>query len=290
MKLFLVKNTLRFFAYLPLGINRFFGNLSGSLLYLFDTEAKRVTRINLKLCFPDMPEKEREQITKRSLKETAKYAFEIGSIWVRGVHWCNSKILSVHNEHLFLDALEDERGLLIVAPHFGNWEHAGIYLGQKGKCTVIYSEPKIAELDTLIRKGRSGSKLVPANTKGVVAILKALKKGEMTGVLPDQVPEGEGGIYSNFFGIPTYTQTLIPNLIQKTNSIALQMYAIRKKGGFEIGFMEPDPDIYSEDLQISVDGLNKTIEQLCLMDLSQYQWEYKRFKHQQDKKVNYYRK
>ena len=112
----------------------------------------------------------------------------------------------------------------------------------------------------------------------------------MTGILPDQVPEGEGGVYSDFFGIPAYTQTLIPNLIQKTNAIALQAYAKRIKGGFEMGFMEPDPDIYSKDLQTSVNGLNKSIEQLCLTDLSQYQWEYKRFKRQATRGFDYYRK
>lgn len=288
MRLFLVTNILRFFAYIPLSVNHFLGRVVGSLLFLFNTEALRVTRRNLELCFPEKELSEREEIAKKSLQETAKWALEIGSIWIRGYDWCESKIQAVHNESLFIDALASERGLLLVAPHIGNWEFAGIYLGQKGKCTVIYSEPKIMELDPLIRKGRSGSTLVPANTKGVVGILKALKRGEMTGILPDQVPDGGGGVYSNFFGIPTYTQTLIPNLIKKTKPIVLQIYALRKKGGFEIYFMEPDEAIYSDDLQESVDGLNRSIEQTCLQDLSQYQWEYKRFKRQVG--FNYYRK
>lgn len=283
MRLFIVTNILRLFAWIPLRVNHALGNFVGSILYLANSRERRTTERNLALCFPDKSVAERRHIAKRSLQETCKWGFEIGAIWIRGYSWCSSKVLNIKNEQLFTDALADERGILLIAPHFGNWELAGMCAGAKGKCTVIYSPPKLEELDPLVRAGRSGSTIVPANTRGVIAILKALKKGEMTGILPDQVPtEGGGGIYSDFFGIPAYTQTLIYNLIQKTNPIVLQIYALRCEGGFELGFMEPDSAIYDADQQTSVDGLNRTIEQLCELDHAQYQWEYKRFKHQAD--------
>jgi len=290
MRLFLITHLLRLFAYLPLAFNRFLGRVSGSVLCLFDNRSRRITRRNLELCFPEILDEERKKLTKKSLQETAKYAFEAGAVWLRGYAWCEPKILAYHNEHLFKEALASEKGLVLIAPHFGNWEICGLYLGHHSNCTAIYKVPKMEELDSLVRHGRRDLNMVPATTKGVVGVLKALKRGEATAILPDQIPVGEGGIHSEFFGIPTYTQTLIPNLLQKTNAKALQIYAIRTKGGFEIGFMEPHADIYSDDLQTSVNGLNKTIEQLCLKDLSQYQWEYKRFKRQAEEGVNYYRK
>jgi len=285
MRLFLVTNILRFFAWLPLGLNRILGSFFGSILYLLNTRERKTTERNLELCFPEKTKEERRDITKQSLKETCKWAFEAGAIWFRGEQWRASQIKRFINKELFDKAVASERGVLLVMPHFGNWEQAGIYAGDQAKGTCIYRTPKMEDLDPLVKKARSASRLttmVPATARGVMAVLKALKRGELTAILPDQVPPGDGGVYSHFFGIPTYTQTLVYNLIQKTNPIVLQLYALRIKGGFELGFIEPDPDIYDADMQTSVDALNKTIEKLCLLDLAQYQWEYKRFKNQAD--------
>lgn len=285
MRLFLVTTILRFFSWLPLGFNRLLGSFVGSILYVLNTRERRTTERNLELCFPAKTPEERQKMARQSLKETCKWGFETGAIWFRGESWREQKINNIVNKHLFDKAVADERGVLLVMPHFGNWELAGIYAGDQAKGTCIYRTPKMQDLDPLVKKARSASELstlVPATARGVMAVLKALKRGELTVILPDQVPVGDGGMYSDFFGVPAYTQTLVYNLIQKTNPVVLQVYALRIKGGFELGFMEPHPDIYDADSQKSVDGLNKTIEQLCYLDLSQYQWEYKRFKNQAD--------
>lgn len=285
MRLFFVTLILRLFAWLPLAINHALGSMIGSILYMLNGRERRTTERNLELCFPEKTAQERTRIAKQSLQETAKWAFETGAVWFRGEQWRESKITRFVNKELFEQAMADERGILLIMPHFGNWELAGIYAGDQTKGTCIYRTPKMEDLDPLVKKARSASKLstlVPATARGVMAVLKALKRGELTVILPDQVPTGDGGIYSNFFGVSTYTQTLVYNLIQKTNPIVLQIYTRRISGGFELGFMEPDASIYDEDPQKSVDALNASIEDLCRLDLAQYQWEYKRFKNQAD--------
>ena len=59
-------------------------------------------------------------------------------------------------------------------------------------------------------------------------------------------------------------------------------YAIRSKGGFNLGYMEPDPEIYADDDQKAVVALNRSIERLIEKAPSQYSWEYKRYKKQPD--------
>ncbi|MFX4227377.1 MAG: lysophospholipid acyltransferase family protein [Porticoccaceae bacterium] len=157
-------------------------------------------------------------------------------------HGANQKIVKFHNRELYDRAVASGHGVLLLLPHFGNWEMIGLWCGDQAKTTAMYRKPKMEDLDPLIRKIRESaelSTLVPANARGVMAVLKALKRGEQTIVLPDQVPAGEGGLYSSFFGIPAYTQTLAFNLIQKTGSVALFGYALRVPGGFELGFMDP---------------------------------------------------
>lgn len=290
MRLFFVSCLMRFFSRIPLGLNRFIADWVSRLIYALNIRERRTTERNLELCFPQIPERERAKLAKASLRQSACWALETSAVWLRTSEWRESRIVRFHNRELYDRAVASGQGVLLLLPHFGNWEMIGLWCGDQAKTTAMYRKPKMEELDPLIRKIRESaelSTLVPANARGVMAVLKALKRGEQTIVLPDQVPVGEGGLYSNFFGLPAYTQTLAFNLIQKTGSVALFGYALRVPGGFELGFMEPPAEIYSEDPQESVDALNRGVEQLCQLDLSQYQWEYKRFKNQADDRDYY---
>jgi len=285
MRLFFVSCLMRFFSWVPLRVNRFIANGIGRFLYALNIREGHTTERNLELCFPQMPASKRAKLAKASLRQSANWSMEASAVWLRSTAWRESKIVKFHNRELYDRAVNGNRGVLLLLPHFGNWEMIGLWCGDQAKTTAMYRKPKMEDLDPLLRKIRESaelSTLVPTSARGVMSVLKALKRGEQTIVLPDQVPVGEGGLYSNFFGLPAYTQTLAFNLIQKTNSIALFGYAKRVPGGFELGFIEPPAEIYSESAQESVDALNRGIEQLCQLDLSQYQWEYKRFKNQAD--------
>jgi KDO2-lipid IV(A) lauroyltransferase len=173
------------------------------------------------------------------------------------------------------------RGVLILAPHHGNWEMVGLYLGQRYGITSMYLPSQGAAVDELVRSGRSrsGATLVPADTSGVRAVLKVLKSGGIAGMLPDQVPKGAGAEPSPFFGQSALTMTLASNLLQKTGARAIFAFALRlPEGGFKLVFREPDPAIYSDDLAQSLAGLNRGVENCAREQPEQYQWEYKRFK------------
>src|SRR5690606_9341413 len=121
----------------------------------------------------------------------------------------------------------------------------------------------------------------PADGSGVRALLKALKAERVVGVLPDQEPKQAGAEFAPFFGTPALTMTLTSNLLARTGARAVMVYALRRpQGGYRLCFRAPEEEIYSDDLATSLAGLNRSVEQCARDDLAQYQWEYKRFKHQ----------
>tara|TARA_R110002073_G_scaffold85282_2_gene203161 strand:+ start:84 stop:965 length:882 start_codon:yes stop_codon:yes gene_type:complete len=285
MRLFFARCLMGFFSLLPLGLSRLIADVLGRILFALNIRERRTTERNLELCLPGQTSAERTKTARASMAQSARWALETSAVWLRGEEWRESKILKFHNRELFDKAVSSDRGVLLLIPHFGNWEMAGMWSGDQAKTTAIYRTPKMEQLDPLVRRARSASALstlVPATSRGVMSVLKALKSGEQTIILPDQVPVSGSGIYSKFFGIPAYSQTLVYNLIKKTNPVVLFSYALRIPGGFELGFLEPPKGIYSEDAQESVDAMNKGIEGLCMLDITQYQWEYKRFKNQAD--------
>ena len=186
----------------------------------------------------------------------------------------------------FRQAVDSKQGVILLAPHLSNWEIFGFFASEGLPSNFMYQPPRIAGLDRLLRevRARNGVRLAPTNRKGVAELLSALKNGEVTGVLPDQVPNDESGIFTAFFGQPAFTMTLVSKLVQRTGAKVFCGYAKRlpKAKGFCAVFLPADPLIYSTDLDESVAGLNKTVEQAVRESISQYQWEYKRFRRQPD--------
>lgn len=276
-------NFVRGFAFLSLKNCHRLGAFLGWLTYIIPNRNRHVTKVNVKLCFPDKNEQQQQQLVKDSLIETGKTAAEISPMW----HWEKEKLLSliknVQGEELLLQAVENKKGVILAAPHLGNWELLGHYLADKFPTTCMYQKPKIHQLDDIIRKGRErlGVKLVPADGQGIRAMLKALKNNELTCILPDQEPSHGDGVYIPFFNVKAYSMILISRLAKKTGATVLIIYSKRlKKGeGYEVVF-SPLEDIHNESVEESVTYLNAEMEK-CIRDIpEQYQWSYKRFRTQ----------
>lgn len=265
---------------LPLSAARGLGVALGTLSWRLKDRGLRITQDNLRLCFPDRDESQRVELARASLKETYKIAGETFVLWRRGSEWARKVTLTKRGEELLTEPLKCGHGVLLAMPHLGNWELFGSHLAAYAKTTCMYQPPKQSSLDTIILENRRnlGVTMVPTNRRGVAAELKALKAGELVGILPDQVPADESGIFSPFFGVEAYTMTLIHGLIQRTGCKVIMGFAKRVSGGFELHFLEPPEDIYSENEASSVRALNKAVEECVSVCEEQYQWEYKRFK------------
>ena len=150
----------------------------------------------------------------------------------------------------------------------------------------MYQPPKIAAVDRLLKetRSRSGVSLAPTNRRGVAQLLKALQQGELVGILPDQVPGPEGGVYGEFFGHTAFTMTLVSKLLQRTDARVFCGFAKRLEWGrgFELVMEEANAAIYAQSLDESVQALNHSVESLVEKAVSQYQWEYKRFRNMPD--------
>jgi KDO2-lipid IV(A) lauroyltransferase len=174
-------------------------------------------------------------------------------------------------------------GVVIIAPHLGNWEYLGLFLGAHYDCVSLYKPGKYAVVNAVVRRGRSrsGANLMPTDKKGVMAVLKKLKAGSVSGILPDQVPEeANSRVMADFMGHPAPTMTLVSSLVKKPNIKAVAAFAKRLPSGkFELIFQAVDDAIYSADTEVSAAALNKAVENLLAEAPMQYQWEYKRFKY-----------
>ena len=241
---------------------------------------RAVTRLNLEVVYPDLSEARRAALGRESLKHSTATMLELGFAWQGDPGRVADSIVEVHGRELLDDARAEGQGVIILAPHFGNWEVLNFWLSSHFPFTAMYEPPKLAPLDPIIRAGRErcGASLVPTNPRGVAALLKALKRSEAVGILPDQEPSWGSGVFAPFFERPAYTATLLPKLVSRTNARVVTGVALRRPGrGFALYFLAADERVYDEDETISCSGVNASIEAVIALDPAQYQWEYKRY-------------
>ena len=265
----------------------------GLSLWMGNSRTLKVTQENIALCFPHLTAEQRQALIKQRLTHLGMMVMELPFVWHRPVPQVLATIRHVKGEELITDPLANNQGVLLLAPHIGNWEVVGLYLGQKYPMTSMYQPQANEALDKMVMQARerSGAALVPTNTSGIKAQLKALKKGELVGILPDQTPPKASGEFAPFFNIPALTATLSFNLCQRTGAKVVVAYAQRlPSGGFDL-VIEPAPEgIYSADQLTALTALNGAVEQCIAAIPEQYQWEYKRFRRQPEGGKQYYRK
>lgn len=268
-------------GYLPLGLVRALGSGMGSLTRIANTRMAVATQQNIAYCLPELSDSEQHSLVAASLKETGKLAFETAVVWTRSPSWVLSRITQKHGESHITDALAKGQGVLILAPHIGNWEVLNYYLASLGPVTNMYQPPKALGMDEVLQDVRQRCKatLVPTDRKGLMAILKVLKEGGLSGILPDQTPKDDAsGLFAPFMAHHAFTMTLAHKLVKKSGCLPLFAYAKRVDGGFEL-FINPVPDgMFRDDEQTAVDALSEGIEACVRAVPEQYQWEYKRFK------------
>jgi KDO2-lipid IV(A) lauroyltransferase len=194
------------------------------------------------------------------------------------VHWDGEQ----HITH----AYEQGKGVLFMTPHLGCFEITAPTQSQRfgakhGPMTVLYRPARKPWLRQLLVHAREKPylKAVPASMDGVRQLLKALRRGQSIGLLPDQVPPEGMGMWSSMWGRPAYTITLGAKLAMQTGAQILLAWGERLPDGKGYCIhVEPMHEALSDDLATAVLQINTAMEGLIRQCPEQYLWGYARFK------------
>ena len=272
--------TLRALAKLPLPVLHALGAGLGTLLAYLPTRARQVARLNLALCFPELPQRERRRLRRRGLAETAKAILEVAPVFKRPPEQTEGWIRRIHGEAHLQAAIERGRGVVVLIPHLGCWELLNLWLATRHPFTALYRPPRDPALEPILvqARTRSGTRLLPAGARGVRGALRALERQEAVGILPDQEPDGSEP-FAPFFGIPAKTMTLASRVTERTGATPIFAFAERlpRGRGFALHFLPADPAVADPDPGTATAALNRGVEACVHRAPAQYQWTYKRF-------------
>ena len=266
---------LRLVARLPLPLLHALGVVLGWAVYLSSPRYRRDVKRNLAAAgLGDF------RLRCAAIGEAGKSVLEVPAIWLRPFEQVADLVVEVQGWEHMDEGAKRGKGLIVVTPHIGCWEIAGQYIASRMPITVMYRTPKIRALEPLMRIGRSrgpAMKSIPADLRGVRAMLKALKRGEAIGLLPDQVPGIGEGEWVEFFGRPAYTMTLVGRIAEQTGAPVLLCCAERLPGGRGYRFIA-EPMLAPRPPESAVRALNRSLERLIRRHPEQYLWGYNRYK------------
>jgi KDO2-lipid IV(A) lauroyltransferase len=214
--------------------------------------------------------------------ETGKLLLELGPLWL----WPGARVLalvqgSVAGEEALAGAGRHQRGAILLTPHLGAWEMAGLYYSSRHPLTILYRPSRLGLDELSVRgRGRVGGKVVATDARGVRALFTSLRNGEILGILPDQDPGEEGGVFAPFFGIAANTMTLVSRLALKTGVPVFLTWAERLPCGRGYALhLRALPEVTAAaSLEVSAAALNQGVEAAVRSLPAQYLWVYKRFK------------
>lgn len=112
----------------------------------------------------------------------------MGKAWILPIEGTLAQVTEVEGLAALQAASKAGEGVILLAPHLGNWEIFGYFACEGIASNFMYQPPKNPQMDALLRgvRAKSGIQLAPTNRKGVAILLGALQKEKLTG---DGVPE-----------------------------------------------------------------------------------------------------
>ena len=268
----------------------------GSVMYLADVKHRKRALANLARSFPEMPDRDRRRLARRSMQQLFMLFVEV-LFTPRLVHlhtWAKYCELESFEHVLGLlmrrggaadDGTGEGRGVIMLTGHYGNWEILGYVLATLGFSTVSIARPldnPLVNRWLLGVRERKGQKIV--DKKGATTdVVATLSTDGAVGIIADQ-NAGTKGIFVDFFGRKASTYKSIALLAMEYRVPVVIGYARRVEDQFRFRVGAQDV-IYPKDwadednpVRYITQRYTKAIEDFIRADPGQYLWVHRRWK------------
>ncbi len=268
---------LRWLRWLPFGAISGLGQALGLAVYLLPTRRRRIGRVNLALCFPQMPPRERERLLRRHFVAVAQMLLEYSYAWFAPRERIESLVRIEGLENL---QRESGRPVILSMPHFTGLDLAGLRLSLEVPVVSVYSGHRDPVLDAFIKakRLRFGTGIVFRRQSGIRPALRGLQQGYRMYYLPDQDHGPRDSVFVDFFGVKAATITGLSRIAEMAGAAVLPCYPRRERDGYTLVIEPALADFPSADREYDARRMNEVIERQVLRQPQQYFWLHRRFK------------
>jgi KDO2-lipid IV(A) lauroyltransferase len=250
----------------------------GSLAWWGVRPRRKITLINLRLCFPELTAAQRRAIGRRSFQNMLRAALDHG-VLARADRAAFEAFVKVEGaEHLICAV---NRPLILVAPHFVGLDAGGVRVNTLARGVSIYARSRNAAWDTwllAIRNRFNAPLLIAREGFNFRAAVRALHDGLPFYYLPDQDTGPQHSVFAPFFGIPAATLPMVSRLAKMAGAKVVLCVTEQTAGGYTMHLSAPWENYPTGDLVADTATMNAQIEAWARRLPDQYLWSHRRFK------------
>lgn len=271
---------MRLLALLPLRVSRALGAVLGELMYYANAKRRRIARVNLELCFPELSRHSRERLLRRHFRLAGQGYLDIAFLVWASDRRFRRKTRVLGLEHV-QRALDGGRNIILLAPHCLGMNVGGIVLAARTSVFSMVKRQRDPLVNWLLNKARSryGSPLI-WREQGLRPVLRALDQGIAFYYLPDEDFGPKNSVFVPFFGIPTATLTTLGRLAERADADVIPCFTrlLPNGRGYEVVLYPALADFPSGDRVVDAARMNEAFERGIRAMPEQYMWTFKLFK------------
>jgi KDO2-lipid IV(A) lauroyltransferase len=269
---------LQLLCLLPLNWALRLGEAAGWLAGRIAHSRRRIVRVNLQLCFPELGDAALEQTVDEHFRALGAGIIEAGLAW-----WASDARLRACSEMVGLEHLDSAlaagHGVLLLTGHFTTLELGARLVAIHRPFHPMYRPLNNGLMDYLMhrwRGTRAGLDALPRDD--LRALVRALREGRAIWYAPDQTLDSRHSVFVPFFSVPTLTITATSRLARMGRARVVPYFPQRESGRYRVTFYPALENFPGEDEAADAARVNRAIEQGIRQAPAQYFWVHRRFK------------
>jgi len=265
-------------------------NRLGDVFRNVNKKRRRIARVNIDLCFPELSDEEKKQLIRKNFRHQARSILYYGLIW-----WAPKFILKkriVFNGQENIDnSIKNNRAVIFMAAHSLGLEAAVAAATMGYPSSGPFNPMKNKLIDWLVVKGRSRhGGILYTRDAGLRPIIKDVRGGCTMFYLPDEDLGADRSIFAPFFNVEKASVPVLGRLAKSCKADVLPCMACydEKTHRYIIHILPPLENFPTGDDYEDTLAMNKSLEEIIRLCPSQYFWTMKLFKTRPDGSKNLY--
>ncbi|WP_110602968.1 MULTISPECIES: LpxL/LpxP family Kdo(2)-lipid IV(A) lauroyl/palmitoleoyl acyltransferase [Salinicola] len=266
-------------ALLPWRLKLALGRGIGLLSWKLAKRRRHITDTNLALCFPELDDRQRAELVRKTFVANGIGILETATGWCRDPEHLRHRVTFRGTEHMER-AMAQGKGALIIGIHFSTLDLGGALHSLFFPADVVYrphDNPVFEDFMTRARRGIFGAAIDRHDLRGVV---RRIKSGHAVWYSPDQDFGREASVFAPFFGVPAASIKLTAKIARMTGAPVMPLMFHRNPDNrtYTLEYLPPLKDFPSGDDVADAAQVNAFIEQAIRRHPEQYLWLHRRFK------------
>lgn len=240
-------------------------------------------RVNLSLCFPDINEKQREELVYKTLYTAGLFMLRFSLLSLRSPQWLQ-QYCHLKNEQYLKQFTENDENVILLVPHSWAIDIPAVLLASMGlPVSAMAKKQKNPVTDWLMHRQRVqyGGR-VYERSGGIKPFIKSIKDGYLGYYLPDQDHGAELSEFVDFFATTKATLPGLTKLAKLSKAKVIPTFASidPDSGHYTIEFMPP-LELQETDIA-DARAMNEAIEYFVGAQPQQYMWILRLLRTQED--------